>query len=125
MKRLLFAVGFALVASGASAAGMGVSFEWGPTKKCFDPKSPPITLSGVPKGTAKLQIRMIDSSSAYEHGGGTVAYKGQSSLSYGAFRYKGPCPDSGTHFYNITVKAVDASGKVLASDSASQPFSSK
>ena len=125
MKRLLLAIGFALVASGASASGMGVSFEWGPTKKCFDPKSPPITLSGVPKGTAKLEIRMVDSNSAYEHGGGTVTYKGQTSLPYGAFRYKGPCPDSGTHFYNITVKAEDTSGKVLASGSASKPFSSK
>ncbi|MDX8529763.1 hypothetical protein RFM41_10450 [Mesorhizobium sp. VK25A] len=84
-----------------------------------------MTLSGVPSGTAKLQIRMTDSNSAFEHGGGTVAYKGQTSLPYGEFRYKGPCPDSGTHFYNITVKAVDASGKVLASGSASQPFSSK
>ncbi|WP_084508366.1 phospholipid-binding protein [Mesorhizobium sp. WSM3224] len=125
MKRLLLALGFAIVASDAFASGMGVSFAWGPTKKCFDPKSPPITVSGVPQGTAKLQIRMTDSSSSYDHGGGTVVYKGQASLPYGAFRYKGPCPDSGTHFYNITVKAMDSSGKVLASGSASQPFSSK
>lgn len=32
----------------AAHAGMGVSFDWGPTKKCFDSKSPPMRLSGVP-----------------------------------------------------------------------------
>ncbi|WJI64498.1 phospholipid-binding protein [Mesorhizobium sp. C416B] len=125
MKKLLLALAFSVATSGAFASGLGVSFEWGPTKKCFDPKSPPIALSGVPQGTTKLQITMTDSSSAYNHGGGTVAYKGQTALQYGAFRYKGPCPDSGTHFYNISVKALDASGKVLATGSASQPFSAK
>ncbi|MER8576326.1 hypothetical protein NKG99_31235 [Mesorhizobium sp. M1409] len=68
---------------------------------------------------------MTDSSSAYNHGSGTVAYKGQTLLPYGTFRYNGPCPDRGTHFYNITVKALDASGSVLASGSASRPFSAK
>ncbi|MDX8535886.1 hypothetical protein RFM41_33435 [Mesorhizobium sp. VK25A] len=68
---------------------------------------------------------MTDSSSAYNHGGGTVAYKGQTSLQYGAFRYRGPCPDGGPHFYNILVKALDASGGVLASGSTSRPFSAK
>ncbi|TIS18362.1 MAG: hypothetical protein E5X07_32560 [Mesorhizobium sp.] len=84
-----------------------------------------MTLSGVPQGTVKLQIMMTDSSSVYDHGGGTVVYKGQTSLQYGAFRYKGPCPDSGTHFYNITVEALAASGSVLASGSASRPFTAK
>lgn len=125
MKRLFFAFAFSVVTSGAFASGLSVSFEWGPTKRCFDPKSPPIKLSGVPQGTAKLQITMTDSSSAYDHGGGTVVYKGQTLLQYGAFRYKGPCPDSGTHFYNITVKALAASGSVLASGSASRPFTAK
>lgn len=125
MKRLLLACAFSVATSGAFASGLGVSFEWGPTKKCFDPKSPPITVSGVPQGTTKLQIRMTDSNSPFEHGGGTVAYKGQGSLPYGAFRYKGPCPPGETHFYNITVKAVDASGKVLATGTATKPFSGK
>lgn len=125
MKRLLLTFAFTVAASGAFASGMGVSFEWGPTKKCFDPKSPPITVTGVPQGTTKLHIGMTDSNSPFEHGGGTVAYKGQGSLPYGAFRYKGPCPEGETHFYNITVKALDASGKVLATGTATKPFSGK
>jgi len=106
----------------AAHAGMSVSFDWGPTKKCFDPKSPPIALSGVPEGTKKLAIKMTDLNAVdYNHGGGTVAYSGQKSLPYGAFRYQGPCPPS-RHTYQFTVKALDASGKVLATSKARRPF---
>jgi phosphatidylethanolamine-binding protein (PEBP) family uncharacterized protein len=101
---------------------MSVSFEWGPTKKCFDPKSPPIALSGVPEGTKNLAIKMTDLNAVdYNHGGGTVAYSGQKSLPYGAFRYQGPCPPS-RHTYQFTVKALDGSGKVLATAKARRPF---
>lgn len=125
-KLLLISAATLIVSSNAFAADMGVAFEWGPTKKCFDSKSPPIKLSNVTQGTAKLLIKMIDqNASSFDHGGGSVAFKGQSQLPYGAFKYKGPCPPSGTHFYKITVKAVDASGKTLGSGSATQPFAKK
>ncbi|KAB0537336.1 MULTISPECIES: phospholipid-binding protein [Pseudochrobactrum] len=125
-KLLLISAATFIVSSNALAADIGVTFEWGPTKKCFDSKSPPIKLSNVPQGTAKLLIKMIDqNASSFDHGGGSVAFKGQSQLPYGAFKYKGPCPPSGTHFYKITVKAVDASGKTLGSGSATQPFAKK
>jgi hypothetical protein len=62
-------------------AGMGVTFEWGPTGKCFDPKSPPMQLSGVPAGTKTLGIHMVDRNAIdFEHGGGKVPYTGQKSL---------------------------------------------
>lgn len=127
MRKILLISAISLVASShAYAAGMDVAFEWGPTKKCFDSKSPPIKLSGAPQGTEKLLIKMIDqNASDFDHGNGTVTYKGQSQLPYGAFKYKGPCPPSGTHFYKITVKAVDAAGKVLATGAATQPFTKK
>lgn len=125
-KLLLISAATLIVSSNAYAADMGVAFEWGPTKQCFDSKSPPIKISNVPQGTAKLLIKMMDkNASDFNHGGGNVAYKGQAQLPYGAFKYKGPCPPSGTHFYKITVKAVDASGKTLSSGSATQPFSKK
>jgi phosphatidylethanolamine-binding protein (PEBP) family uncharacterized protein len=107
--------------AGAQAA-MTVSVSWGPTKKCFDPHSPPIRLSGVPKGTAKLSIRMVDLNAPnYPHGGGTVAYEGQRSLPYGAFRYRGPCPPS-PHVYQFTVKALSKAGKTLATAKARKRF---
>lgn len=111
----------AMIAS-ASAAGMKASVEWGPTTKCFDSKSPPIKLSGVPDGTAKLDIRMVDlDMPSYPHGGGKVAYAGQKSLEYGAFRYKGPCPPT-KHKYRFTVKAFAAKGKMLAKATADRSF---
>jgi len=126
MRKLLLAFIIAMAAPNAFAADLNVSFDWGPTKKCLDPKSPPIKVSGVPQGTTTLDIKMIDrNATSFNHGGGKVAYKGQAQLPYGAFKYKGPCPPEGTHNYKITVTALDAAGKKLASGSASQPFSKK
>lgn len=112
-----------LAASVAPAlAGMTVSFDWGPTKKCFDAKSPLMTFSGVPDGTKTLDIRMIDLNAPnYPHGGAKVAYSGQEALAYGAFRYKGPCPPA-PHFYQFTVKALDANGQTIAKATARRKF---
>lgn len=114
---------FILLASiSGAAADMSVSFVWGPTKKCFDPKSPPMKITGVPAGTTNLDIHMTDRDSDYNHGGGKIAYRGQISLPYGAFKYQGPCPPTGSHTYSFTVKAVDSKGKTLATAKASRKF---
>lgn len=114
------------VAVVSSASAMRASFEWGPTKKCFDSNTPPIKLTDVPKGTTQLEVKMVDTNAMdFNHGGGKVAYTGQSSLPYGAVKYKGPCPPSGTHFYSITVKALDANGKTLATAKDKKPFAKK
>jgi phosphatidylethanolamine-binding protein (PEBP) family uncharacterized protein len=111
------------MSGGTALADMKVSFDWGSTKKCFDSKSPPISLSGVPAGTKKLDIRMKDMNVPdYNHGGGKVDYTGQKSLGYGAFSYTGPCPPSGKHKYRFTVKALDAGGKTLATATADKMF---
>jgi phosphatidylethanolamine-binding protein (PEBP) family uncharacterized protein len=121
--RTILAVGFTLALCSGAMADMSMSFEWGPTKKCFDSKSPPITLSSVPAGTAMLEITMVDRNApGFDHGGGKVPYTGQASLPYGAFKYQGPCPPMGQHFYRITVKAQDAAGKTLATAKADSPF---
>jgi phosphatidylethanolamine-binding protein (PEBP) family uncharacterized protein len=118
----LFLASLMLAAATISASAMGMSFDWGPTAKCFDPRSPPITLSGVPRGTKTLQFNMVDLDAPdFRHGGGKVAYSGRESLPYGAFRYKGPCPPE-PHSYRITVKALDSSGKVLAAAQAQKRF---
>ena len=121
MRSLLIALAVASIAIPA-LADMKVSFEWGPTTKCFDSKSPPINLSGVPEGTAKLDIQMTDRNAMdFRHGGGKVAYDGTNALPYGAFRYKGPCPPS-KHKYRFTVKALDKGGKTLATAQAEKFF---
>jgi phosphatidylethanolamine-binding protein (PEBP) family uncharacterized protein len=78
-------------------------------------------LSGVPAGTVKLDIRMVDLNAPdYPHGGGKIAYGGNS-LPYGAFRYQGPCPPA-PHTYQFTVKALDAKGKTLDKATARKRF---
>ncbi|QPC95285.1 phospholipid-binding protein [Mesorhizobium sp. INR15] len=99
-----------------------MNFSWGPTAKCFDPKSPPITLSGVPAETKKLQFKMVDLDAIdFTHGGGTVVFGGQKSLAYGAFSYRGPCPPQ-PHTYEISVKALDGNGKTIATAKARKRF---
>ncbi len=112
----------ALISAGPAAAGMSASFDWGPTKKCFDSKSPPFKVTGVPEGTAKLSFSMTDLDAPdYRHGGGKVEYTGQAEIPYGAFRYKGPCPPS-KHKYRFTVKALDAKGKEIGKTTATKSF---
>ncbi len=120
--RILLGLVLSLALSGTAFAGMKASFEWGPTGKCFDSKSPPFKVSGVPAGTTKLSFLMKDMDAPdFYHGGGKVDYIGQSDIPYGAFRYKGPCPPT-KHRYTFTVKALDSKGKELGTASTAKSF---
>lgn len=124
MRKLSVAVFVVMAAAGlpVAASAMSLNFDWGPTGKCFDPKSPPMIVSDVPSGTKNLRIHMTDLDAPhYPHGGGTVAYAGDGGLAYGAFRYRGPCPPS-SHTYRMTVEALDGAGKVLATATAKRRF---
>jgi len=57
---------------------------------------------------------------SYNHGRDKVAYRGESQVSYGVFRYKGPYPPSGSHTCSWTVKALDAKGKTVAEGKSSK-----
>ena len=63
-----------------------------------------------------LRFKMVDlDAPGYSHGGGKVAYSGQSDIPKGAFGYKGPCPPRGErHRYQWTVEAIGAGGNVVA-----------
>jgi phosphatidylethanolamine-binding protein (PEBP) family uncharacterized protein len=122
MKSSVLVVAAVAASVAFPAFAMDLTFEWGPTRKCFDPKSPPMTVSGVPAGTAGLRIRMTDLQAPdYPHGGGTVTWSGNGQLAYGAFTYKGPCPPS-PHTYRFTAEALDSTGKVLATATAKKRF---
>ena len=111
-----------LVLSAEAASAMGLSFEWGPTGKCFDEKSPPVKLTDVPAKTQKLRFKLVDLDAPdYPHGGDTVPYAGNDSLPYGTFHYTGPCPPS-PHTYRLSAEALDAGGKVLARAEAQKRF---
>jgi len=107
----------------AQSARFAVDFTWEGTAPCFDPKSPPFALSGVPPGTKTLRFVMKDLDAPnFPHGGGSAPYRGQSRIERGAFTYQGPCPPSGQHTYQWTVEAQDASGKTLATATATKKF---
>lgn len=90
-----------------------VAVSWDGTKSCFDENSPAFTVSGVPASADKLTFRMYDLNATYNHGGGEVAYKGQSSIPYGAFKYTGPCPPDGPHTYRWVIQAIDSKNQVV------------
>ena len=100
-----------------------VDFTWEGTASCFDPKSPPFSLNGVPTGTKVLRFAMKDlDAPSFPHGGGSVPYSGQNRIERGAFAYKGPCPPEGQHSYQWTVEAQDGAGKTLATATATKRF---
>ena len=97
----------------ASAHAFSFTVDWTGTAPCFDPDSPLIRLADVPKGTAKIEFRMTDLDAPdFVHGGGTVAFYGETALQKGMFTYKGPCPPE-PHRYRWTARALDLSGHEL------------
>jgi phosphatidylethanolamine-binding protein (PEBP) family uncharacterized protein len=109
-------------AAQAQSASFAVDFTWEGTAKCFDPKSPPFSLRGVPPGTKALRFAMKDLDAPdFPHGGGIVPYRGQGRVERGAFAYKGPCPPE-RHSYQWTVEARDGSGRTLATTTATKKF---
>jgi phosphatidylethanolamine-binding protein (PEBP) family uncharacterized protein len=102
------------------ALAMSASFTW-----CSG--TPSFRLGGVPKGTVKLEFLMMDlQAPSYSHGGGTLAYKGQSSIPCDGLSgggYQGPSPPPGqVHTYRWFIKAFDASGKLLGETTAERKF---
>ena len=107
----------------AQSPGFSVDFSWQGTAACFDPKSPPFTLSGVPAGATRLTFTMKDlDAPSFPHGGGTVGFNGDSQGARGAFSSQGPCPPSGQHTYQWTVQALDTAGKTLATATVAKKF---
>lgn len=127
MRTLLLntAIALLLLQGGTVVAqsGFTVDFSWADTTACFDPKSPPFSLQGVPAGTKQLRFVITDLDAPnFVHGGGTVAYAGQDQVDRGAFSYRGPCPPSGQHTYRWTIEALDAAGRTLATATVSKRF---
>jgi hypothetical protein len=120
MRRAYLVAGVlaALTLASSEAEAFGVSFRW-----CSG--SPEFQLRDVPKGTTTLDFRMTDlMAPSYPHGGGSVAYSGQSSVPCGALSsYRGPSPPPPQiHTYRWTIKALDASGKTLGQATSERKF---
>ncbi|OSI35326.1 hypothetical protein [Bradyrhizobium canariense] len=110
-----------LVLSTANASAFSMSFRW------CGLSSPVFSLGGVPKGTTTLQFHMVDLQVPnYNHGGGTVPYKGQSTVACGALNnYSPPSPPSGSHSYQITVTAFGPGNSNLGTATFTREFPEK
>lgn len=100
----------------AAADDLSLAFEWGDIPLCTtgNPNTvpnPTFTLKNVPAGTKFLSFTLTDlDKPSYPHGGGTIEYTGQDVIQPGAFTYKSPCPPSGSHDYEWSVKAKESDG---------------
>ncbi len=119
--------GALLAPSGLRAFEIG--FDWGPLNLCTSGipnvvDNPTFVLSDVPEGTRVLLFRLVDHDApGYDHGGGTVVYRGQATIAPGAFRYQSPCPPDGRHRYEWFATALDGeNGHVLGQASAARLY---
>jgi phosphatidylethanolamine-binding protein (PEBP) family uncharacterized protein len=113
----------AIAANASDAAAFSASFRWC-SKTPQSAISPAFALTGAPKGTVSLALKMTDHQSSYDHGGGTIPYRG-GGIPCGAIKqgWVGPFPPDGeVHTYEFTIEARDASGKVLATAHATRKF---
>ena len=101
---------------------MKVSFSFD-TKGCaLNSPNPEIRVENVPEGTAFFQVSMTDfDARSFNHGGGTVGNDGDGVIKKGSLKnYKGPCPPSGSHTYEFTVRALNADKSLILGEGKAQ-----
>ncbi len=109
-KRLALTLALGLAATPALA--FEISFNWKGLKSCTSGNpntvaNPVFTLKDVPQGTKFIRFKLTDRDVPdYNHGGGTVAWNGETTVPAGAFKYKSPCPPNGAHSYEWTATAM-------------------
>ena len=135
MKKFLITIFIFMFSTIANAEEIKLSFDWGNIPMCTSGNpnivtNPTFTLSAIPKDAKwayfKLQDRNVTN---YNHGGGWVELKGNTTINPGIFEYKSPCPPSGKHTYRWTAyftakkTSMNFSGK--PKDIMSDTFASK
>jgi hypothetical protein len=113
---------FSRSTSDDGSPSLSLRFSWASIPACAS-ISPAFALAGVPAGTKSLSFMMTDlNMPTFHHGGSTITYNGNL-VSQGAISYTGPCPPRGErHNYRWTVRALDATGKVLDKATAEAMF---
>jgi len=104
------------------AEAFTVRFSWAGIPAC-QAVSPAFELRDVPPGTKRLSFAMTDLDvPTFHHGGATISYT-DDAVPRGAIRYVGPCPPGGQrHRYRWTVQALDATGRILGTATATETF---
>lgn len=120
---LLTAVAFSVLLMGSctnevqNAAVMGVDFKWLPMDKGAQ-ENPEIRLTGIPQGTTRFLVSLVDLNlNGFDHGSGFAYNDGSGTIARGAAKgsYNGPDPPftDMNHNYEITVRAYDEKGRVI------------
>ena len=105
-----------------NATKLGVFFTFADKHRCSD-TSPTIRIGGAPEGTARYRVKMVDFTNPnIKIGGGTVEAKGGTIPEGALDSYKGPCARDGSHVYNVEVRALDASGRIIGFGENSERF---
>lgn len=128
--RLILAAAATLCLIGSTAAhAFSIEFDWTGLKSCRSGNpntvaNPQFILKDVPAGTTFIRFKMFDRDvPGYSHGGGVVAWAGETVVKPGAFKYQSPCPPDGRHTYEWTATAQSQkSGGVLAKAKASRKY---
>ena len=118
----------ALVSLAMPVAGFEVEFDFSNVRPCAGgalriTPSPEFRLADVPAGTTALDFVLVDLTAEFDHGGRKLAYDGTASVPADSFKHVGPCPVSGTHTYEWTVRALDAADVELGTAKAQGEFS--
>lgn len=111
----MMAIGFLFLISSVPvmADDFSISFEWGDIPLCTSGnpnivENPKFILSNVPENTKIISFTLKDLDAPdYNHGGGKIVYTGNNVIEPGAFKYKSPCPPSGSHRYSWTATAKE------------------
>ena len=92
---------------------MSVDFKW-PEANTYE-TSPEIILKNVPESTKSFKIKMYDLDHRWGHGGGTVENDGSNVIPEGVLKdYEGPAPFRRSTRFELSVKALDENGNVIA-----------
>ena len=128
MKRIILTLSIYLLST-ISVYAFSFTFEWGDIKKCTSGNpnkvsNPIFNLTDVPGGTKELRFKMKDKDvPGYNHGGGKIKnYTGETTIQPGAFKYKSPCPPSGSHTYEWTITAIGDKKKKLGKAKATREY---
>ncbi len=108
LKKIFIYLSIIFLINPAIADEIKFDFFWGNIPFCnsgkpFEVKSPKFVFSSLPKDAkwVYFKIRNIGLSD-FDHGGGWVELRGNSTIEYGKFNYFSPCPKSGKEIFQWT-----------------------
>lgn len=110
-------------ARNANLPVIDVAFQWAAADRC-SPRSPALTIRGLPPGTARVAVRLTDLNMPSFSQGADIFVPPGGLVRAGTLpNYTGPCPPAGErHSFRFLVEAKDASGQIIGAGQATQIF---